>query len=355
VDQFLKLVVNLIIVALTAVASVAPASGGVFFFENNSGISIPDSGAATPYPSTINVSGVTGTVTHVVVGLVDMTHTFPDQVEILLVDPTGQRTGMLMSDAGGSPNMDDVNLTFNECAPRWLGNQSRIFSGTYRPSAYATAGAAGGLPSLPLPAPPAPYGPGLSEFNGMTNSANGTWSLYVNDHTAGDSGSIIAWNITIFTNAGGLPGGANPVPCGKPDFDGDGRADTVVYQDATGNWFVEGSAVGFFTPALNFGGPGFIPVAGDYDGDGITDPAVYQASSGNWFVVGSSSGFFTPALNFGGPGFTPVPRDYDGDGKTDVAVYQTSTGNWFVVGSTAGFFSVLNFGGSGFSPVSAAQ
>ena len=96
------------------------------------------------------------------------------------------------------------------------------------------------------------------------------------------------------------------MPCGKPDFDGDGRADTVVYQDATGNWFVVGSAVGFFTPALNFGGPGFIPVAGDYDGDGITDPAVYQASSGNWFVVGSSSGFFTPALNFGGSGFVPA-------------------------------------------------
>jgi hypothetical protein len=68
--------------------------------------------------------------------------------------------------------------------------------------------------------------------------------------------------------------------------------------------------------------------------------------------VGSTSGFFSPALNFGGPGFIPVPGDYDGDGEADVAVYQTSTGNWFVVGSTAGFFSpALNFGGAEFVPV----
>ena len=100
-DQFSKLAVNLIIVALTAVASVAPASGGVFFFENNSGITINDSGPATPYPSTINVSGVTGSVTHVVVRL-RMSHTNPEQVDILLADPSGLRTAMLMSDAGGS-------------------------------------------------------------------------------------------------------------------------------------------------------------------------------------------------------------------------------------------------------------
>ena len=50
----------------------------------------------------------------------------------------------------------------------------------------------------------------------------------------------------------------------------------MVYQEATGNWYVVGSSSGFFSPALNFGGPGFTPVAGDYDGDGVTDPAVYQ-------------------------------------------------------------------------------
>jgi aldose sugar dehydrogenase len=136
------------------------------------------------------------------------------------------------------------------------------------------------------------------------------------------------------------------------DFDGDIPADAAVYEEATGNWFVVGSSAGFFTPAVNFGGSGYLPVPGDYDGDGETDVAVYQQSTGNWFVVGSTSGFFTPALNFGGTGFIPVPGDYDGDGKTDAAVYQSSSGNWFVMGSTAGFFSpALNFGGFGYVPV----
>jgi subtilisin-like proprotein convertase family protein len=351
VDQFSKLAVKFFIVAVTAVVSVAPASGGVFFFENNSGITINSSGPALPYPSTINVSGVSGRVTNVVVTL-RMTHTNPDDVEILLVNPTGLRKVLLMSKAGGTANIQSVTLTFNECAPRLLPNDSQIVSGVYKTTTYATN-------SLPAPAPAEPYGPGLGEFVGTQPAGvNGTWSLYVNDTsvTPVDGGTSGFWNITFFTNDGSaIPGPGVPVPCAKPDFDGDGRADIAVYQDATGNWFVEGSAVGFFSPALNFGGSGFIPVAGDYDGDGITDPAVYQASSGNWFVFGSSSGFFTPALNFGGPGFTPVPRDYDGDGITDPAVYQASSGNWFVFGSSSGFFSVLNFGGSGFSPVSAAE
>jgi hypothetical protein len=136
------------------------------------------------------------------------------------------------------------------------------------------------------------------------------------------------------------------------DFDGDGGTDVAVYQNSTGNWFAVGSTAGFFTPALNFGGSGFIPVPGDYDGDGKTDVAVYQSSTGNWFVVGSTSGYFEPAKSFGGSGFIPVPGDYDRDGKTDAAVYGTAAGNWFVVGSITGFFApALNFGGSGYVPV----
>ena len=115
-DQFSKLAVTLIIVALTAVATVAPASGAGFFFSNNSGISIPAVGAAAPYASTINVSGVTGTVTHVVVGLENVSHTFPDDIDMLLVSPSGVAV-LLMSDAGGGGDIGGVNLIFSDCAP----------------------------------------------------------------------------------------------------------------------------------------------------------------------------------------------------------------------------------------------
>jgi len=93
-----------------------------------------------------------------------------------------------------------------------------------------------------------------------------------------------------------------PVP---GDYDGDGKTDAGVYQSSSGNWFAVGSSSGFFQ-LFGFGGSGYIPVPGDYDGDGLTDAAVYQSSTGNWFVVGTSAGFFTPALNFGGSGFVPV-------------------------------------------------
>ena len=135
------------------------------------------------------------------------------------------------------------------------------------------------------------------------------------------------------------------------DYDGDGTIDVAVYETSTGNWFVDGSYAGFFTPALSFGGSGHIPVPGDYDGDGMTDVAVYQQSTGSWNVVGTTEGVFTANPSFGGSGYIPVPGDYDGDGVTDVAVYQASTGNWFWVGSTSGFDSHLSFGGPNYVPV----
>jgi len=159
----------------------------------------------------------------------------------------------------------------------------------------------------------------------------------------GDQNGTFTCDIGAYEFGAGSPG---PL-----DFDGDGETDVAVYQTSTGNWFVVGSTAGFFSPALNFGGSGFIPVPGDYDGDGETDVAVYQSSSGNWFVVGTTSGFFTPALNFGGAGYIPAPGDYDGDGKTDPAVYRSSTGNWSTVGSTSGLLQILGFGGSGYIPV----
>src|SRR6266480_1805446 len=77
-----------------------PATGQSASFTNSSAITIPDSGAGTPYPSTINVSGTAGTISQVVVKLDGYTHTYPDDLDVLLVSPTGQKV-IVMSDAGG--------------------------------------------------------------------------------------------------------------------------------------------------------------------------------------------------------------------------------------------------------------
>ena len=81
---------------------------------------------------------------------------------------------------------------------------------------------------------------------------------------------------------------------GPGDFDGDGRADLVVFRPGTGRWDTRPSSTGFTTAtSLPFGTSGDVPVPGDYDGDGKTDLAVYRPSNGGWYILQSSTDFTT--------------------------------------------------------------
>src|SRR5436190_5141457 len=147
-------------------------------FSNTGAITINDgsciagngsAAAATPYPSTITVSGLTGTITDVNVTLTGLSHTFPDDVGVLLVGPQGQST-ILMADTGDGNGFSDVNLTFDDAAAASLPDAEPMVSGTYRPtvgSAAGTGAASCTVPSsFPSPAPASPYGSSLSVFNG---------------------------------------------------------------------------------------------------------------------------------------------------------------------------------------------
>ena len=176
-------------------------------FTNSGFISIPTSGSvgtATPYPSTINVSGLVGTVSKVTVALANINHTWPDDISILLVGPGGQKT-MLMSDAGGNAGatpMSNVTVTFDDAAATQLPQSSQITSGTYRPGDYDSAEV------LDLPAPVGPYGTTLSVFNGV--NPNGTWSLYVDDDFPPVDGGSIAngWVLSIISGTNSCCTGA---------------------------------------------------------------------------------------------------------------------------------------------------
>ncbi len=62
-------------------------------FNNAAAITIPGSGNASPYPSAITVSGVPTNFTRLEVQLNGYTHSFPDDVDVLLVGPQeGLRT-----------------------------------------------------------------------------------------------------------------------------------------------------------------------------------------------------------------------------------------------------------------------
>lgn len=160
----------------------------VLRFSNTAAISIPDSGIAAPYPSTINVTGVTGLVGKVTATLSNFNHTFPQDVDVLLVAPGGQKS-ILMASAGAA-FASGVNLTFDDGASSAIPANGSLSSGSYRPASYGDGG------SLPPSAPSSPYQAVLSVFNGL--SPNGQWSLYVADRAAGDAGNIFGgWSLSV--------------------------------------------------------------------------------------------------------------------------------------------------------------
>ena len=160
-------------------------------FANPAAISIPDEGAASSYPSTITVGGLSGLVGQVTVTLSNLNHSYPDDLDILLVAPGGQRV-LLMSDAGENGALFDASVTLDGAAAESLPDGAQILSARYRPADYE--------PGDPFanPAPAGPYAASLANFGGA--NPNGDWKLYVVDDTLGDAGSIAGgWQMTIKT------------------------------------------------------------------------------------------------------------------------------------------------------------
>ncbi len=161
-------------------------------FANSTPILLPGvgtNGVAGAYPSVITVSGVATAPVVVRVTLHGLSHTYPDDLDILLVGPYGQ-TVVLMSDAGGSNDATDVTLVFDDSASVTVPDSGTLTSGSYRPRDYEFDGA------LPTPAPSGPYGATLSVLEGI--NPNGNWSLYVYDDSTGDSGVISGgWSLEL--------------------------------------------------------------------------------------------------------------------------------------------------------------
>lgn len=179
--------------ATTAFSTSAQTGGG--------GVTIPDIGTGTPYPSTLAVAGLTGRIKTMTVTLVGLTHTFSDDLDILLVGPGGQ-TVMLMSDVGGSNNPGG-DYTFSDLAVAQISDVTvgttadPLPPGTYRPSDVTAEVMAG-------PAPGGTYGNLLSVFNGT--DPNGTWNLFIADDAAGDLGALASWRLDITTATGDYAG-----------------------------------------------------------------------------------------------------------------------------------------------------
>ncbi|HQL78410.1 MAG TPA: S8 family serine peptidase, partial [Verrucomicrobiota bacterium] len=149
-------------------------------------------GSVLPYPSPITISALSGAISKITVTLNDLTHTWPDDLDVLLVGPQGQSV-LLLSDAGGGNNMTNLTLVFDDAALAPLPDEEPLMSGAWKPTNFEEDSA------LPTPAPLDPFGSALSVFNGA--SPNGTWQLFVADDYTSDDGGILAggWALTIVT------------------------------------------------------------------------------------------------------------------------------------------------------------
>jgi len=225
----------------------------------------------------------------------------------------------------------------------------------------------GGNSTNTPPSPPSPGGGGTTniysvfaaDFDGdakadpvLYNQTNGDWAVKL-------SASDYA-----LTNLSAYLGGPGYTALAA-DFDGDALADPCVYKAATSNWLVRLSSAGYGITNLadvlggsNPGGTNYVALAGDFDGDAKADPGVYQAATGTWIMRLSAFDYLTVAqYNYlGGKGYTAMVVDFDGDGLVDPAVYYDYTGYWAMLLSAGEYIPALldsTFGGAGWIALAA--
>jgi len=174
-------------------------------FTNPAQINIPDSGAANLYPSQISVSGVAGNIPNapgsLKVRINRFSHTFPGDVNMVMVGPTGAAF-LIQSNAGGGIDAVNITYTISDAAGTPMPEPASLLdSGVYKPTNHP-----GGSDNFPAPGPgsnhhnPGPLNDGAATFAsvfGGTNP-NGIWKLFVYDEFANDSGSIAGgWSIAF--------------------------------------------------------------------------------------------------------------------------------------------------------------
>jgi subtilisin-like proprotein convertase family protein len=180
-------------------------------YSNASPIVFIDNVAGSPYPSNINVAGLSGTISKLTLTLTGLNHTFPGDADMLLVGPTGV-TFVPLSDVIGGNDWVDINYTLDDAAatflPTTLAAGVPPVSGTFKPTNVSACD-----DTFTPPAPAGPYlSPGAatgtpcgtntfaSAFNGT--NPNGTWKLFVLDDVGMNTGTISGgWSLSITSPA----------------------------------------------------------------------------------------------------------------------------------------------------------
>jgi len=152
------------------------------------------SGPATPYPSEKDVTFPSGShIRDVNLTLKNYTHTFPDDVDVLLKKGTHNRT--VMSDVGSNEDVSNITLVLNDEATSALSDDVGLVGGSFKPR-NVEDNPDGGGDQFPAPAPTQDTRSALSGFD--TLNPNGTWKLFVQDDGGGDCGKFGGgWSLRI--------------------------------------------------------------------------------------------------------------------------------------------------------------
>lgn len=193
-------------ILLFSIIVIGQIKSSVYTFSNPALIAIPEVGSATPYPSTISVSGIPTCefISKIRVSINGLTHTFPGDLRFLLVGPNGENFIIIAFADQGTP-VTNITITLADDAKSLLPcipDTSSLTSGIFKPTACFNPG------NLPLPAPQGSYNvparEGSSTFASVFrgHQPNGIWQLFIHDIAAPDPGpnSISnGWTLEITT------------------------------------------------------------------------------------------------------------------------------------------------------------
>jgi Ca2+-binding RTX toxin-like protein len=185
--------ITALVATAAAILLTAPnASANNYTFSNGAQINIPDSGKASPYPSTIHVDGVRGPVTDVTVSLNGISHGRPQDLDVLLVPPD-RHGAVLMSDACGTAAVSNWTWLFGSSG-------GFPFMGDTCPGVlYSATNLDGGS------ADNWNVSPGNTVYSPTEwhrKAMNGDWQLYVVDDKSGYSGKIArGWTLGFTTGS----------------------------------------------------------------------------------------------------------------------------------------------------------
>ena len=139
------------------------------------------------YP-TVEVNAHLARIVDVNVIVGGFTHENPDDVQLVLVQQGGPQV-TLMANAGGSTDVSNLFLTFDDEAADPLPDEAAMTGQEYRPSVH------GSVSQLPSPAPPVAGNTALSAFDGVPMGT--TWRLFAfdDDDGAASTGQFTFWRV----------------------------------------------------------------------------------------------------------------------------------------------------------------